>query len=63
MRECRVLAKTAKDPALHTEGAKRAGTTTGKLILGHILTRAINRCFVGDNGNVVRTLHQRDLRR
>src|SRR6478672_3056597 len=61
MRESRVLTKTAKDSALHAQGAEGSGTVAGKLVLSHACAGAFDRRFVRDDCQIVRLLHQCDL--
>src|SRR5260370_29058513 len=58
-----VLAKAAKDLALHAEIAKRGRTIAGEFLLRHAFAHGGPGRAIGNDGEVVRLLHQRDLSR
>src|SRR5574341_411856 len=63
VRKRRVLSKAAKDASLHTEIAKRCRAVGGEFILGHVVAHCRPRRTIGNNGEVVRALHQGEFRR
>src|SRR6266542_1388810 len=62
MRKRGVPPKTAKDSALNTEVAKCRYTVGGKLALWHAVAHRGPGSAISDQGDVVRALHQGDLR-
>ena len=63
MRERGVLSKAAKNPPLHAEIAKGRRAVSGEFRLAHAFAHGGPRRAIGDDCEVVRLLHQRQLRR
>src|SRR4051812_35331610 len=63
MWKCGVLAEAAKNSALNPESAKRRRTVAGKLVLRHAFARAVDGGPISGDSQVVRFLHERQLRR